>query len=72
MTKYNPEANPHFTIGTMAATITGLLEALENTKAPKDVVKQIQYDVAIELATEYMESYDAYQEAAMKEMANEV
>ena len=62
---YDSNDNPHFIIGTMGATINSLLKALENTKAPTNVVDKIQYDVAIEMATEYMATYN-------KEVAYEV
>lgn len=57
--RYDPNQNPHYTIGYMAAKIETLLKALETTESPVDTIDKIMYDVAIESATEYMKSYEA-------------
>ena len=55
--RYDPNQSPHYTIGYMAAKIESLLKALETTEAPVDTFDKINYDAAIESATEYMNSY---------------
>lgn len=55
--QYRRNENPHYTIGYMASKIESLLEALELSEAPTDLIDKITYDVIKENAAEYMNSY---------------
>lgn len=51
--------NPYFKLGGAIANIKALVQIIENMPAPEGAVSKIEYDVALDMARDFLEKENA-------------